>query len=88
MTKLTEETEFKWLTETNDLIIGASQVLFENRGSTEPGIALITPHGQIALTRSELQRMINELEAPLGVSTNLKQDDDEWFKHLKENGIL
>lgn len=55
---------FEWLIKTNDLITDASQTLFEDGGVTEEGICLITPHGNIALTVSELRRIIEEVSPP------------------------
>ncbi len=54
--------EFEWLPETNELITEATEALFENDGEAEKGICIITPHGNIALTKSELERIIKELE--------------------------
>jgi hypothetical protein len=56
--------EFEWLAETNDVVESASEALFELKigGVKEKGIAIIIKNkGVLALTVSELQRIIDEI---------------------------
>jgi hypothetical protein len=80
-----EHTEgFEWLIETNELIKDATQTLFEDNGKAEEGICLVTPHGDIALTVSELKRIIKEV-APVNDAGGGKEEpnDRDWKWYLK-----
>lgn len=61
-----EKNDLTWLIETNDAVQGASQCLFENDGITEVGIVLYTAAGEIALTKGELQRIIDDIDTGNG----------------------
>lgn len=56
--------EFSWLTETNEALLGATETLFEDDGKAEKGIVFLTKAGDIALTLSELKRLVDEIENP------------------------
>lgn len=86
------ETEgFEWLIKTNSLITDASNTLFEDNGVVEEGICLMTHYGDIALTVSELKRIIKQVSvSPPPQAESQEEQDDMWaevFAVTLRNGL-